>query len=780
MPILTTTLLAFVSLVNCQYFGDLTATPSAFQSFNVSLPNSPFLLNFADNDLTLMSKSSDVYNVRDGTAYIATIYQDYLSSGVYGSYLMHCHNAYGQYTKITPEQVYQAISNSINDLKAYIAADLEVARNVPQTRFSSRFMAQLVHENRFAELVTENLIRSNCISKLEAAVELPKLGLTKFAPSQAIAKYAPVSCQSSKNIKLNCNWNSRYAAYDASCNNIFNPSLGMSFTCHKRLLPADYSDGIAAFRKSVNGQDLPNSRLLTNFLLPDVDEVHPELTQMVMQWGQSMVHDQARTPQTLANAPLCCPPQSSTHPECSRIEPLPAGDILTKIFNQTCLRQVRTAPCNNCVLGPRDALNANTMVLDLSHIYGYTYNDALRLRTFVGGKMKLQQDAAGGDIMPTAQGPWFDPITLQPCNVPKSFPQFNCFANADGTRGTQHPAITAVTTLLLRRHNQHCDALAQVNPHWDDEQIYLEARKINVAESNHFTFAEYMPAIFSPDIMEYFRLAPLKHGYSKYDPKVDPSTTTEWSTAAGRFGHSQINNVFFVKNANGETFTYNMRDVFFEPSLIYLGQTEGIIKGLITEPTMHVDPFFVSDIKNFMYQSPNRTSGLDLLVLNTHRGRDHGIPAYIHYLDYCFSYKVRTWEDLLKYIPSRQVARMQQIYSDVRDVDLFVGGVSERRLAGNAMGPTFACLNGIQWFHSKFGDRYFYEHGGQSGSFNEAQLANIKATATMARLICKTANSIKSVQPNVFRLPNNYDNQELPCESYPELDYNLWRESYKK
>ena len=58
----------------------------------------------------------------------------------------------------------------------------------------------------------------------------------------------------------------------------------------------------------------------------------------------------------------------------------------------------------------------------------------------------------------------------------------------------------------------------------------------------------------------------------------------------------------------------------------------------------------------------------------------------------------------------------------MRDIDLFVGGVSERRLQGNVMGPTFACLNAIQWYHTKFGDRYFYEHGGQAGQFTEGKL----------------------------------------------------------
>lgn len=54
-------------------------------------------------------------------------------------------------------------------------------------------------------------------------------------------------------------------------------------------------------------------------------------------------------------------------------------------------------------------------------------------------------------IVPTAQTEWFDPLTLQPCNVPRQFPQFRCFANADGTRGSQHPGEFPGDSLSLFR-----------------------------------------------------------------------------------------------------------------------------------------------------------------------------------------------------------------------------------------------------------------------------------------------------------------------------------------
>lgn len=56
--------------------------------------------------------------------------------------------------------------------------------------------------------------------------------------------------------------------------------------------------------------------------------------------------------------------------------------------------------------------------------------------------------------------------------------------------------------------------------------------------------------------------------------------------------------------------------------------------------------------------------------------------------------------------------------SDIEDIDLYVAGVSERHFIDASIGPTFGCLVGVQFYHSKFGDRYFYEHGGQAGSFS--------------------------------------------------------------
>lgn len=96
-------------------------------------------------------------------------------------------------------------------------------------------------------------------------------------------------------------------------------------------------------------------------------------------------------------------------------------------------------------------------------------------------------------------------------------------------------------TLWLREHNRVASQLALLNPHWDDERVYQEARKVVGAEIQHITFNEWLPIILGMNYMDENRLSPLKSGMSNdYDPDVEPSITNAFATAAFRFGHSLV------------------------------------------------------------------------------------------------------------------------------------------------------------------------------------------------------------------------------------------------
>ena len=65
-------------------------------------------------------------------------------------------------------------------------------------------------------------------------------------------------------------------------------------------------------------------------------------------------------------------------------------------------------------------------------------------------------------------------------NPPRDRPWLKCFKNGDGIRGNQNPMAIALNIITVIRHNQHCRGLAEVNPHWDDEKLYLEARSFAI------------------------------------------------------------------------------------------------------------------------------------------------------------------------------------------------------------------------------------------------------------------------------------------------------------
>lgn len=66
------------------------------------------------------------------------------------------------------------------------------------------------------------------------------------------------------------------------------------------------------------------------------------------------------------------------------------------------------------------------------------------------------------------------------------------------------------------------------------------------------------------------------------------------------------------------------------------------------------------------------------------------------------------------------VQEISRIYNSIDDVDLFIGGVSERTVDGALLGPTFLCLIGDQFARLRRGDRLFYEEA--TAKFTQREL----------------------------------------------------------
>ena len=70
---------------------------------------------------------------------------------------------------------------------------------------------------------------------------------------------------------------------------------------------------------------------------------------------------------------------------------------------------------------------------------------------------------------------------------------------------------------------------------------------------------------------------------------------------------------------------------------------------------------------------------------------------------------------------SQLVPRLQRLFGDISDIDLFLGGLMERPADDALLGPTFQCLVGDQFKRLKFGDRFWFEESGQPNSFTEGK-----------------------------------------------------------
>ena len=48
--------------------------------------------------------------------------------------------------------------------------------------------------------------------------------------------------------------------------------------------------------------------------------------------------------------------------------------------------------------------------------------------------------------------------------------------------------------------------------------------------------------------------------------------------------------------------------------------------------------------------------------------------------------------DLSDMMTTDQISQLSSVYSNVEDIDLYIGGLMERPVPGGRLGPTFSCI----------------------------------------------------------------------------------------
>ncbi|XP_076292482.1 uncharacterized protein LOC143214865 [Lasioglossum baleicum] len=573
----------------------------------------------------------------------------------------------------------------------------------------------------------------------------------------------------------------RYRTSDGSCNNLQNLWWGSAMSPMSRFLSPVYGDGVQSVRRSISGSPLPSARDVTRIIHKDSDVPLASVTHMLMQWGQFVDHDITATGQSRGfngTIPQCClnfgtgfQPPDFMHPECLPIS-VSAEDSFFGPLGVKCLEFLRSgpAPREDCKFGPREQLSQVTSYLDASTVYSSNAFQSDTLRLFRNGFLQYGKLQSPRPALPKQDS--------DPCR--RGSLSTNCFRAGDGRLGEQ-PALTSLHVVFLRLHNRIATKLAALNPHWNDEKLFQESRRIVGAVTQHITYREFLPIVLGLDVMKIFDLEVLKKGYYEgYNPSVNPTIANGFAAAAYRFGHSLVQHSFVRFDSDHQPILNNVtiHKEFSNPAnLETAGSVDRLLLGLINQPSQKRDEHISEELTNHLFQTPRFPFGMDLASINIQRGRDHGIPPYVHWREPCGLSPIKSFEDLNRVMSAEVVLQFRQVYSFVEDIDLFTAGLAEKSVSGGLVGPTFACIIGQQFSNLRRGDRFWYENPNQESSFTPGQLQQIRRVS-LAEVLCQTMDEIETLQPFVFLTQDSMRNQRVSCQDpiLGSLDLEFWKE----
>lgn len=493
---------------------------------------------------------------------------------------------------------------------------------------------------------------------------------------------------------------------DGTGNNLANPAWGcLGSPLIRGSSGAHYFDGIGSLMPRANPRTASN---MLGAQTPAGLGNARGLSSMFWQWGQFIDHDFALV-------------DESTLPGESAPISIPAGDPVFDPFNTgTATMPFQRSVCIDGVMGPRQHTNALTHWIDASMVYGSDAVRAAALRSGVGGRLATSP----GNMLP-----------FNTAGLPNGGGLGAAGYLAGDVRVNEQSGLIAMHTLFVREHNRLADIISAGNPGWSDEQVYQHARRIVAAEVQAITYNEWLPALLGG------------HGlgsYAGYDPQVNPSINTAFSTAAFRFGHTMLNDLLLRLNEDGTPYAgghLNLFQSFFQPTTVATSaDLAAVIRGLGAQQANEIDTQVIDGVRNLLF-GPG--VGRDLVALNLQRGRDHGLPDFNTLREDYGLARVANFSDITS--DPALAAALASVYGDVDSIDPWIGLMAEDHLPGASVGATMAAVFRDQFGRLRDGDRFFYLNDGALGESELAFLQGVRLSD-----IIRLNTDAQSIQDNVF------------------------------
>ncbi len=536
-------------------------------------------------------------------------------------------------------------------------------------------------------------------------------------------------------------------SFNGAGNNIANPTWGQAGTDLLRLTPAQYANGI----NSPSLPQDPSARLISNIVNNQADPADPSqdiatvdqnsLSDFGYAFGQFIDHDLDLTQGTGASDPIQVPVG----------DPIGGPNDTPLAFQRSATDPATGTSTSNPLQNPTSV----TSYLDLSQVYGSDLATDNALRTFVGGQMKT---SAGG-LLPLDNSTYFTPTQLAQINASVGgmaddgpLPESQMFVTGD-TRGNENLELTALQTLFLDNHNRIAAELQKENPTWTDQQLFDEARKLNIAEYQSIIYNEWIPAVLGQNALP---------AYTGYNPNVNATIADEFSTVAFRFGHSLLSGQIERQGNDGQAVAGDvpLEQDFFDPNLLsgqgqpttvdpLTGLTStsigAILKGDADGNSQASDVETINEVRDELFNEvvPGVGYGQDLIALDIQRGRDQGIGSYNEVRQALGLAPVTSFAQITSNVTVQK--ELQEAYGNVNNIDAFEGGLAEDHVPGSDVGQLFQTILVNQFTRLRDGDRFFY----LNETFTPAEQAILNQGNTLAKVIESNTN-ITNLQSDVF------------------------------